>query len=83
METDAEVKRFIRLNYTDDIKRYDFELMRDILTLSKLYDRNFDRIVKSTEGEIKDKNRRFKNIEEKLGKVSQLMREAAGIKSRI
>jgi len=82
MVTDAELNKFMDVNFSGR-KNVNLELVRDILTLSKLYDRNFERIREANKVYDLGRARHFLNIEKKMDDASNLMRDAAGIRARI
>lgn len=74
--SDEELASFLDLDRFDGVR--DEELIRDILVLSRIYDRNFDRLL--AEGNSLKKET-YRKIEELINKVSAYMRELAVIGS--
>lgn len=73
--SDEELEKFLGIN---GIKNRDENLIRDILVISRIYDRNFDRLM-AEENELKKHN--YKIVEDSLNKASSFMRSLALISS--
>lgn len=75
--TDEDIEVFLKINEISHLQER--EVLRDILIISKLYDKNFKRII-SEESDIKKKNYRI--VEDLLNKTNNFLRENIGIRAR-
>lgn len=74
---DAELDQFIRVNGYENRDR---EQLRDILIISRIYDRNFERLLSA---QNTSKKNIYKFIEKRLEEVSIKLRELALISVKV
>lgn len=74
---DAELDQFIRVNGYENRDR---EQLRDILIISRIYDRNFERLLSA---QNTSKKNIYKFIEKRLEEVSTKLRELALISVKV
>lgn len=81
MIPDKELKEFIEANF-EERKGLDVELVRDILTVSRLYDRNLERLRNSKRLNLHTKSVAHISLEKLFNRMGEVMRDIAGIRSK-
>lgn len=82
MITDEQVHFFLEENFEGIKDKLDHEIIRDILTLSKLYDRNYERVRQAHKDGEKSRHLDLLKVCNSIEDASNLLRDLTGIRAK-